>query len=148
MTPKRIIQLGLVLVLLVAAFAVTGKAEAWSYCGGTYVVQRGDWLAKIARRCGVTLSDLYAANPWVGRYIYPGQVLAIPGAYDDYEDYDDDDGYCGPSYDAYGSFYIVCRGDTLGGIAMYYGTNWRYLQNINGLGNPNRIYPGQMIRIY
>jgi g-D-glutamyl-meso-diaminopimelate peptidase len=144
MLHKRVIQLGLVMVLLVATFAITGKAEAWSYCGSTYVVQRGDWLAKIARRCGVTLSALYAANPWVGRYIYPGQVLAIPGGYDGY----DHDGFCGASYDSYGSYYIVCRGDTLGRIASYYGTNWRYLQHINGIVNPNRIYPGQVIRIY
>jgi LysM repeat protein len=143
MSVKRMIQFSLVLVLLLAAFATTSRANAWSSCGSTYVVQRGDWLAKIARRCGTTLSALYAANPWVGRYIYPGQVLAIPGGYDP-APYP----YCGPSYDYYGSYYIICPGDTLGGIALYYGTTWRYLQSLNGIPNANRIYSGQVIRIY
>ena len=49
MSGKRLIQLGLILVVVVSAFATTASAKAWSACGGTYVVQRGDWLAKIAR---------------------------------------------------------------------------------------------------
>jgi hypothetical protein len=54
--------------------------------------------------------------------------------------------YCGPSWDAYGSYYVVCRGDTLGGIAAYYGVSWRYLQSRNGIANANLIYAGQVIR--
>ena len=64
MTSKRIVQVTLILILVFASFAATGKAKAWGYCGATYVVQRGDWLAKIANTCGVTLADLRAANPW------------------------------------------------------------------------------------
>jgi len=66
MFAKRMIQLTLILVLLVSMLAATSGASAASYCGSTYIVQRGDWLSKIANRCGVTLSQLYAANPWVG----------------------------------------------------------------------------------
>ena len=120
-----------------------------------YTVQPGDWLSRIARNCGVTLSALYAANPGVSArtsYIYPGQVLVIPGGYDDgttYPTYPNYPGstFCGPSWDSYGSYYVVCRGDTLGSIAMYYGVNWRYLQNRNGIVNANRIYAGQIIRL-
>lgn len=45
-----------------------------------YVVQRGDWLAKIARRFGTTVSDLLEANPQITRanLIYPGQRIVIP----------------------------------------------------------------------
>jgi len=113
------------------------------------VVQRGDWLAKIARNCGVSLSALYAANPWTRSvyYIYPGQILNMPG----YSDGNDGGGvgspYCGPSWDAYGAYWVVCRGDTLGKIARYYGTTWTYLQWYNGIPNANRIYPGQIIRV-
>jgi LysM repeat protein len=112
------------------------------------VVQRGDWLAKIARNCGVTLADLYAANSWARYYyyIYPGQVLVIPGGW-----IDDGHGYapaCGPGMDRYGSYYVVCRGDTLGGIAMYYGTTVAQLQWLNGIANANLIYAGQFIRPY
>jgi LysM repeat protein len=150
MSAKRITQLCLIFVLLLASFAATSHAHAWSYCGGSYVVQRGDWLAKIARYCGVTLSDLRAANPWTyyDPYIYSGQVLTIPGGYDG-GSYDPGPyGYsCGPGYDYYGSYYVVCRGDTLGSIAQYYGVSWRYLQSRNGIWNANLIYAGQVIRL-
>ena len=149
MSAKRILQVVLVLAVLFASLAATtGSARASSYCGSTYVVQPGDWLAKIARKCGVTLSALIAANPWTQYYyyIYPGQVLTIPGGYDD--GYDGGGYYCGPGYDSYGSYWVVCRGDTLGSIARYYGVSWRYLQQINGIYNPNLIYPGQIIRVY
>ena len=146
MYQKRFIQICLILIMLVVSFgAAASHAQASSSCRSTYVVQRGDWLAKIARTCGVTLSGLYAANPWVGYsyYIYPGQVLAIPGGYDPSPGY-----YCGPGYDYYGSYYVVCRGDTLGGIALYYGVTVDYLVWRNGIWNANRIYAGQVIRPY
>ncbi len=147
MTARRAIQLFLILGLLFASFAFTRSVSAGGYCGSTYVVQPGDWLAKIARRCGVTLSEMYAANPWVGYYIYPGQVLTIPGAYVPpapppgpvYY-------YCGPSYsEYYGNYYVVCRGDTLGRIARYYGVSVSYLQWRNQIPNANLIYAGQFI---
>jgi len=149
MVAKRSIQVCLILILLLASFAAASDARAWSACGSSYVVQRGDWLAKIARNCGVTLADLRAANPWTyyDRYIYPGQVLAMPGYDGGSDDGYDGGGYCGPSWDVYGSYWLVCRGDTLGKIALYYGTNWRYLQSWNNIPNANRIYPGQVIRV-
>jgi LysM repeat protein len=149
MTAKRVFQVCLILVILLTSLAATtSNAQASSWCGSSYVVQRGDWLAKIARNCGVTLSQLYAANPWTRHYyyIYPGQVLAIPGGYDDGYDGGGPGGYCGPSWDSYGSYWLVCRGDTLGRIARYYGVSWRWLQSYNGIANANLIYPGQVIR--
>jgi LysM repeat protein len=146
MSIKRLIQASLILVLLLASLASTGSTRAWSACGSTYTIQRGDWLSTIARRCGVTVSQLYAANPWLRsyRYIYPGWVLVIPGGYDGGYN---GGGSCGPASDSYGNYWVVCRGDTLGRIARYYGVSWRYLQNLNGIGNPNRIFPGQVIRV-
>ena len=143
MSANRIIFTGLLVILLVVGVVPAGRAEAWSACGSTYVVQRGDWLARIARKCGITLTDLYSANPWAWsyRYIYPGQVLVIPGGY-----YDPGPYYCGPSYDYYGGYYVVCRGDTLGGIALYFGVSVAHLRWKNGIGNANLIYPGQVIR--
>jgi LysM repeat protein len=45
----------------------------------TYVVQRGDWLTRIAQRFGVSLWSLLQANPLMNpNLIYPGQVLIIP----------------------------------------------------------------------
>jgi len=145
MSARRIVQLFLILIVLLASLAAASDARAWSYCGETYVVQRGDWLSKIASKCGVSLSELRAANPWTAyeRYIYPGQVLVIPGAYDGGGPGPEPGpiGYCGPGGDGYGSYWVVCRGDTLGSIARYYGVSYRYLQWINGIPNANRIYP-------
>lgn len=44
-------------------------------------------------------------------------------------------------------YYVVKRGDTLSGIASKYGTTWKKLQAMNGIRNPNKIYPGQRIRV-
>ena len=173
MFTKRLIQLTLILVLLVSMLAATSGASAASYCGSTYIVQPGDWLSKIANRCGVTLSQLYAANPWVGYYIYPGQRLNIPGSYNNggYNNggyYNggpvpgngghNNDGYynggnygngqysCGPTSNTrYGKYYVVCRGDSLLKIARYYGQRMSYMQWHNHITNPDRVYAGQFI---
>lgn len=144
MSAKRLIQLTVILILVFASLAFTKNASASGYCASTYVVQTGDWLAKIARKCGVTLTQLYAANPGVGYYIYPGQVINIPGGY--YSGYNSGYYYCGPSYsEYYGNYYVVCRGDTLSGIARYYGVSTSYLQWRNGIPYSNLIYAGQFI---
>jgi lysozyme len=45
----------------------------------TYIVQRGDWLTRIAQRFGITLGALMSANDiYNPNLIYPGQVLYIP----------------------------------------------------------------------
>jgi LysM repeat protein len=99
MLVKRLIQITLILAVVVSFFTVTRPASAAGVCGSSYVVQPGDWLIKIAQRCGVSLSALYAANPWVGYYIYPGQVLVIPDASASVPY----SGYYGSSYSGYGS---------------------------------------------
>lgn len=150
MPAKRFIQMGLILALALASLGAAQPAQAASWCGASYVVQPGDWLARIARNCGVTLSELRAANPWTynSAYIYPGQVLVIPGYYNDgSHNGGGPGGYCGPAWDVYGSYWVVCRGDTLGKIARYYGVGWRYLQQLNEIPNANLIYVGQVIRI-
>jgi LysM repeat protein len=51
----------------------------------TYVVQRGDWLARIAQRFGVNLFDLIRVNNIRNpNWIFPGQVLTIPTSYGGY----------------------------------------------------------------
>jgi LysM repeat protein len=150
MFAKRLIQLTLILAMLAACLAYPRSAFASGACASTYVVQPGDWLSTIAARCGVTLAALYAANPWTAYYyyIYPGQVLVIPGG--SVPGPVPGPGYwdssCGPKYSAYyGYYYVVCRGDTLSGIARYYGENFWYMAYHNNISNPNWIYAGQFI---
>ena len=96
---------------------------------GTYVVQWGDTLAKIAASYGVSVSDLLAANPtiWSASLIYAGQVINIPAA---------------PTY------YTVSTGDTMRLIAGRYGTTVYSLQLLNPqVYDVNYIYPGQVLRV-
>jgi LysM repeat protein len=154
MAIKRMLQICLVIAVLVACLSFPRLAFAGSGCDSTYLVQPGDWLSRIANRCGVSLSALYAANPWTrySRYIYPGQVLIIPGEPGGPGPGPGEPGpggrhpYCGPSYsEYYGNYYVVCRGDTLLRIARYYGESLSYIQWHNGIANPDRIYAGQFI---
>lgn len=43
--------------------------------------------------------------------------------------------------------YTVNRGDTLSHIALRYGTTVQEIANVNGIQNPNLIYPGEVLRI-
>jgi LysM repeat protein len=47
---------------------------------GSYTVQRGDTFSEIAKRYGISVNSLWAANPyiWDINKIYPGQVLYVP----------------------------------------------------------------------
>jgi LysM repeat protein len=97
--------------------------------GGTYIVQWGDTLAKIAAWHGVSVSDLLAANPTIynASTIYAGQYITIPAA---------------PVY------YTVQSGQTLAVIASLYGTSVYRLQVLNPqIYNVNWIYAGQVIRV-
>ncbi|UCF37449.1 MAG: LysM peptidoglycan-binding domain-containing protein [Acidobacteriota bacterium] len=43
--------------------------------------------------------------------------------------------------------YRIQHGDALGEIASQFGTSTGYLQRLNGISNPNRIYPGQVLLV-
>jgi LysM repeat protein len=99
--------------------------------GGTYVVQRGDTLGRIAASRGTSVGDILAVNPqiWNASLIYAGQVISLPAA--------------APTY------YTVQYGDTLRIIANSYGTSVYSLQLLNPtIYNPNLIYPGQVLRVW
>jgi GH25 family lysozyme M1 (1,4-beta-N-acetylmuramidase) len=98
----------------------------------TYTVQPGDTLSAIAQRHGTTWQELARINNLANPdRIFPGQVLALTGA----------------APPQAGRFHTVQRGDTLSAIAQRNGTTWRELARINGIANPDRIFPGQVIRL-
>ncbi|TKM80642.1 LysM peptidoglycan-binding domain-containing protein, partial [Enterococcus faecalis] len=43
--------------------------------------------------------------------------------------------------------HIVQHGETLSSIAYQYGTDYQTLASLNGLANPNLIYPGQVLKV-
>lgn len=100
----------------------------------TYTVKKGDTLSGIAAQYGTTYQKIAAdngiANP---NLIYPGQVLKIYTS--------------GSAPKDNKEYYTVVSGDTLSGIAARYGTTWQWLAEVNGIANPNLIYPGQVLRV-
>lgn len=75
---RRYLSLWLLAALFTLALAPA--AEAAGPCGSRYVVQRGDTLYRIARKCGSTVDALAQANQLRNpNRIYVGQVLTIPG---------------------------------------------------------------------
>ena len=57
--------------------------STWDLSGyNVYIVQRGDTFSGIAKRFGVSVNELWAANPqiWDINRIYPGQVIYLPAS--------------------------------------------------------------------
>ena len=107
----------------------------------TYTVQRGDWLYAIARKFGITVNQLLAANPGINQnFVYPGQVLNIPGS-------SPNPGPNPTPPPAPGNTYVVKPGDTLFSIAARFHTTTYALQIANRLANVHFIYPGQTLII-
>ena len=77
---RNILAIVVASAVLLATFGLTSAAAAQSSCGAMYIVQRGDYLIKIARTCNVSYSDLLKANAVITNpsLVYPGRVLNIP----------------------------------------------------------------------
>lgn len=103
----------------------------------TYTVQRGNTLSQIANAYGVTVSHIVEMNDIQNpNLIYPGEKLKIT---------ESTNTTLNPVIQ--NNYYTVQRGDTLSGIARRYGVTVQYLVNLNGISNPNLIYPGQLIKV-
>lgn len=100
-----------------------------------YQVKEGDTLWAIARRYRTSVAAIAQengiANP---AQIYPGESLCIT-VHDDT-----------PQADSH-TFYTVRAGDTLTAIAARYQTSVSRLVSLNGIVDPDLIYPGERLQV-
>ncbi len=111
--------------------------------GQRYTVRSGDTLSGIGARFGVSYQDIARANGISNpNLIYAGQQLTIPGR--------------APAAPTPPSpppapsgtvRHVVQPGDSLSVIAQRYGSTVSAIASANGIANPNRIYPGQVLTI-
>lgn len=98
-----------------------------STSGTTYKVKSGDTLSGIAQKFGTTVANLSKLNGISNpNKINVGQLLYVKGT-------------------AKTKTYTVKSGDTLSGIASMHRMTTQELQNLNGITNPNLIYPNQKL---
>jgi LysM repeat protein len=112
--------------------------------GADYVVAKHDTLAKIAKKNGVTLKALLAANPDAKpTKLKVGQKLVIPAGG---KSLTDTTGSTPAVVDSEGATYTVKSGDTLTKIAKAHHVKVKALQAANGLTTTN-IKVGRKLKI-
>lgn len=111
---------------------------------GYHVVARGQTLSEIAKRYGMTTSDLMRLNGisnanmiWVGQKLrVTARVEAVASA-----------ATYAPKPVVADDIYVVQAGDTLAEIAARHQTTVQSLLIANGLPNPNFVWVGQQLRV-
>jgi LysM repeat protein len=126
---------------------------------GTYTVRSGDAWYLIASRLGVDVDDLLAANgATVDTALFPGKVLAVPGATPAAPIAASTDpgnaspgttspGTSTPGTSSPGGTYTVVDGDYWVGIAQKLGVGLQDLLDANGATTDTAIFPGDVINV-
>lgn len=115
-----------------------GAASAAGTTGGVHVVQRGETLASIAWRYGVTVDQLVQANGLPSsHWIYVGQRLVVPGAVQA--------GTAQVVATPSGGVHVVQAGESLSSIAARYGLSVWDLAQANNLSVLSWVYVGQQL---
>lgn len=130
-------MLGVLLPGVAQAAPAAGTVERPAYSGYYYTVRPGDTLSGIARYNGTTVQAIMSANGLYSTVIFVGQVLYIPAGGGGGGG---GGGYCAQTY-------VVRPGDTLSGIARWYGVSTSALAQANGIWNYNHVYVGQRLCI-
>ncbi len=139
-----VIAVVVLLALPMAASAAPAQTAGGSGCAQFYTIKCGDTLSTIAWKFGTSVNRLAAlngiANP---NYIVAGTTICVrakPAPPPPHPP--------GPPPPHHGGFYYTVRsGDTLGNIGWKYGWGALTLAQVNGIPNPDHIYPGQVLWI-
>jgi|GEM_PF-1057763 len=125
--------------------AETPARTAQAADGPSHVLAQGDNFWSVAKRLGVRVSDLRAANPGFDpKRLQPGQTLAVPAPPAQTETAamaatsatsNNDGGYA------------VADGDNLWSIARRFGVSVSDLKKANAGVRPDRLQPGQRLAI-
>ena len=102
-----------------------------------YTVKNGDTLGAIAKRHGVDIGRIKRMQPVAitnKNLIMTGDILAIPLTAEQMKQ-------------ALPVSYTVKAGDTLSAIAKKHNATTGYVQQMNGIKDANKIYPGQVLYI-
>lgn len=130
-------------------------------------VQRGDTVYGLARRHGVTVKDLMAANNLTAANIKPGQRLRIPGGASTIAAPLEAKREMAapipaaprvaavaaaseagtPAAGDWGGSYTIQAGDNLYGIARSHKVRVADLQSANNITNPRQLKPGMVLRV-
>lgn len=133
----KLSRLGVVVfvALLLATFWLPARVSAAPVASaGAHIVRAGETLSSIARYYGVTVHALAQANGIHNpNQIDVGQHLWIPAA--------------GSGHPGCSTYHYVQHGDTLSGIAAWFGVNTWALANVNGLHNANLVRLGMKLCI-
>ncbi len=99
----------------------------------THVVEPGETLSHVAVETGVSVAELQALNGITDVHrVYAGQRLEIGTR---------------RAVETPSSTYTVLPGDTLGAIAVRFGTTTRILMDQNAIADANRIRPGTVLTV-
>ena len=124
------------LALPMAASAETAQTAGGSGCAQFYKIKCGDTLSKIARTYGTSVNHLASLNGIANPdYIVAGTTICVRAK------------TAPPPPPSGGFYYTVKCGDTLGNIGWKYGWGALTLAQVNGISNPDLIYPGQVLWI-
>lgn len=128
----------------------TSRPAAASGTGSVvHVVRAGESMSVIAKRYGVSLTKLLAANKLANAsLIYVGQRITIPGATSTTPSTPAKPGKPGATKPGTAdSVYVVKAGDSMSVIAQRFGVSLTKLLAANKIADASRIYVGQKIVI-
>lgn len=137
----------------------SAPSSAPSSSGGLIEVQRGDTLYGLARRHGVNVKALMAANNLTSTALKPGQQLRLPGGASHAESVPARQERSQPApaprlaeasssapADWHGT-HTVKSGESPYSIARQYGIKVAELQSANGITNPRQLKLGMVLRV-